>query len=230
MHHDDLTQGRYHAALGVWIRARAPFRGTPKPALFLDRDGVIVRETNYLCCADDVLMIDGAAELIAAVNRAGIPLIVVTNQAGIGRGYYGWDGFEDVENEIKRQLDRSGAWIDAALACPFHPEAQAAWRHESHPARKPGPGMLLNAASLLNLDLSRSWIVGDHASDMAAGYKAGLRGGLHVLTGHGRNQREAVIGQLFGDFELRLGESISHAAALVSELCSKCVGATADPN
>lgn len=201
--------GRFHAESGIWIRAGNPLAGKPRPALFLDRDGVIVEETHYLSRVVDVVLIEGAGTIVADANRRGVPVVVVTNQAGIGRGYYDWEAFAAVEEEIAQQLARCDARIDAAFACGFYPE---------HPGRKPNPGMLLAAARMLNLDLARSWIVGDHASDIEAGANAGLRGGLHLLTGHGAGQREAAIRQRRDGFEVRPGESIADAAAIIEEL------------
>jgi len=201
--------GRFHEESGIWIRVGDPVAGRPKPALFLDRDGVIVEEKHYLSRAEDVVLIDGAGTTIAEANRRGVPVVVVTNQAGIGRGYYGWEAFEGVEEAVKRELARFDAKLNAVFACGFYPD---------HPARKPNPGMLLAAAQMLNLDLARSWIVGDHASDLEAGINAGLVGGLHLLTGHGAGQREAAIRQRREGFELRLGESIVDAAAIVEDL------------
>ena len=216
----ESTGGAFRSESGVWIRANAPFPGTARPALFLDRDGVIVAETNYLCSAKDVLMIEGASRIIGLANSRGIPVVVVTNQAGIGRGYFDWTAFQEVQQEIERQLELSGAWIDATLACPFHPEGRSPWRHDQHPARKPLPGMLHTASTLLNLDLSRSWIIGDHSTDIEAGFNANLRGALHVLTGHGHRERPVALGRLREGFDLRLGDSILDGIPLVDLLAN----------
>ena len=176
--------GRFHEDTGIWIRAANVVTGQLKPALFLDRDGVIVEEKHYLCRAEDVVLIEGAGNTIAGANHRDVPVVVVTNQAGIGRGYYDWGAFEAVEEAVARELARFNAKLDAVFACGFYPE---------HPARKPSPGMLLAAAQMLHLDLHRSWIVGDHSNDMEAGFNAGLAGGLHLLTGHGTAQRDAAI-------------------------------------
>jgi D-glycero-D-manno-heptose 1,7-bisphosphate phosphatase len=202
--------GRFHEDCGIWIRSRDAFAGKPLAALFLDRDGVVVEERHYLSRPEDMALIPGAADIIAEANRREIPVVLVTNQSGIGQGFYGWGAFETVQEAVERELARFGAGLDAVLACPFYPE---------HPARKPQPGMLLAAARMLNLDLAASWIVGDHARDMEAGYNAGLRGGLHVLTGHGAGQREAALGvidqQLWTGFDLRLGNSILDAMPII---------------
>lgn len=210
--------GRYHPDLGMWIRAAAPATGGPRPALFLDRDGVIIEDPGYLARASDVALIPGAGAVIGLANRRGVPVIEVTNQAGIARGYYGWKEFLDVEAALGERLDAEGARIDAAFACPYHRDGIHSWAHPAHPGRKPRPGMLLAAAQLLNLDLRQSWIVGDKLADLQAGANAGLQGGLHVLTGHGREHRESVAAAVFEGFDLRLGESIRDASALLERM------------
>lgn len=207
--------GRFDDELGIWMRLCAPLPGEPRPALFLDRDGVIVEDSGYLSRVSDMVMIPGAADVIAAANRLGLPVIEVTNQAGIARARYQWQEFLDVESALAHELAKGGAAVDAAFACPFHRDGVAPWAHPAHPARKPRPGMLLAAGRLLNLDLSKSWIVGDQEGDLAAGRNAGLRGGFHVLTGHGREQRQTVLGQKTETFDLRLGDSIWDVAPLL---------------
>ena len=188
---------------------------TPRPALFLDRDGVIVEDPGYISRASDLKLVAGAAQVIAAANRRGVLVVEVTNQAGIGRGYYTWDEFAEVEEELASLLAREGAARDAILACPFHHEAAPPWMHPAHPARKPSPGMLLAAGRLLNLDLRKSWIVGDKLDDLKAGYQAGLAGGLHVLTGRGSGERQAVEEWKPDNFRVLLGSSICDAARLI---------------
>lgn len=207
--------GCFDEVRGIWVCASTPAAAEPRPALFLDRDGVIVEDPGYLCRAGDLRMIPGAGELIASANRRGIPVIEVTNQAGIGRGYYTWKEFAEVEEALAQMLAISSAYIDAIFACPYHRDGVPPWVDPAHPARKPQPGMLFAAEKLLNLDLRASWIVGDKLSDLEAGYHAGLRGGLHVLTGTGARHRPAVTQWKPENFDLRLGESIRDAEALL---------------
>jgi D-glycero-D-manno-heptose 1,7-bisphosphate phosphatase len=208
------VRGCFDEAVGIWVWAARPAASEPRPALFLDRDGVIVEDPGYLCRPGDLRMIGGATTLIASANRRGIAVVEVTNQAGIGRGYYTWQEFAAVEEALTRMLADSGAYVDAILACPYHREGVAPWAHPTHPARKPSPGMLFAAKKLLNLDLRASWIVGDKLSDLEAGYHARLRGGLHVLTGKGSHHRPAVAQWKPENFDLRLGESIGDAEGL----------------
>jgi D-glycero-D-manno-heptose 1,7-bisphosphate phosphatase len=208
--------GCFDEALGIWVWAAPHSASEPQPALFLDRDGVIIEDPGYLCRAAAVRVIEGAAALIAAANRRGIPVVEVTNQAGIGRGYYGWNDFVAVQEALAHLLGREGASLDAVFACPYHRDGISPWDHPAHPARKPRPGMLLAAERLLCLDLGRSWIVGDKLADLQAGYHAGLRGGMHVLTGEGSRERAAVTQWAPENFELRLGDSISDAEGLLA--------------
>ncbi|MFQ6018041.1 MAG: D-glycero-alpha-D-manno-heptose-1,7-bisphosphate 7-phosphatase [Kiloniellaceae bacterium] len=202
---------------GNWCQVLRPEAATGPlgaAALFLDRDGVVVEEVGYLHRPDDVRLVPGAAAVIAAANRADLPVVVVTNQAGIGRGLYGWADFAATQERIIAELVRAGAVLDMVLACPYHPEARPPYRHPDHPCRKPRPGMLRRAAARLGLDLAGSWIIGDHASDLEAGRAAGLAGGLHVLTGYGAAERDAAAGLATARFRIRLGESIADALDL----------------
>lgn len=202
----------------MWVRVPGGATASPRAALFLDRDGVIVEDPGYLCRPADTILIPGAAEVIGRANRRGIPVIEVTNQAGIGLGYYGWDQFLEVEDALAVELARAGAAINAVFACPFHPDGIVPWAHPAHPARKPRPGMLLAAKRFLNVDLGSSWMVGDKQGDLLAAHNAGLRGGLHVLTGHGAKHRQAVLTWRPAEFEVRFGDSIRDAVGLLEGL------------
>jgi D-glycero-D-manno-heptose 1,7-bisphosphate phosphatase len=214
------AQGRFNDELGIWIRNTRSHDTSFRPALFLDRDGVIVEDQGYLCRCEDVVLLPGAASLIALANRRGVPVVQVTNQSGIGRGYYGWDEFREVERALTRQLASSGATIDAVFACPYHPDGVPLWAHPAHPARKPRAGMFLAAQQFANVDLQHSWIVGDKMEDLLAGYYAGLSGGLHVLTGHGPEHREAVRAWHPPEFRVLCDDSIKDAAGLIDLLSS----------
>ncbi len=195
--------------------------GPPRPALFLDRDGVIVEDVHHLRRPADVRMDADAAPIIARANAAGVPVVVITNQSGIGLGLFTWQDFLDVQARILAELADAGAWIDAVFACPNHPAADPPYGHPDHPCRKPNPGMLLRAAACLPIDLSRSWVVGDRWRDLEAGRRAGLAGGL--LVGEGRDEGEAATGPEDDAFRAivadrrfihRRGHSIADAAVL----------------
>ena len=200
---DCLTPAGSLDAEGVWREAKADLSWAQgRPALFLDRDGVVVEEVNYLCRAEDVSLLAGAAGFIAEANRRGIPVIVASNQAGIARGYFAWPAFHQVQAELDRRLRTAGAHVDLTLACPHYPD---------HPDRKPRPGMFQKAAQLAGIDLARSWVIGDKASDLEAGRSAGLAGGVLVLTGHGPDHREAALALATPAFPVSVENSIGEA-------------------
>ncbi len=205
-------------ATGIWAQVlRPPPGGAPRPALFLDRDGTMLEEVEYLHRVEDVCWIAGAPRVVAEANRRSIAVVIATNQAGVGRRYFGWEAFAVVQEKIIRDLAEEGAFVDAVYACPHHGEAKAPYNHPSHPARKPNPGMLLGAAGDLGLDLARSWIIGDRAGDIGAGLRAGIAGGLHVLSGHctDSGERQAALA-LGGDgFEVLADATIADALECV---------------
>lgn len=150
-----------------------------KPALFLDRDGVINVDHGYVYTPDKFEFIEGIFELVRAANRAGYHVVVVTNQAGIGRGYYNVADFFALTNWMKVRFAEHCGTIDAVYFCPYHPEhGIGVYRRESN-FRKPAPGMLLQAERELGIDLSRSIFVGDKLTDMAAGRAAGIGTLIH---------------------------------------------------
>ncbi len=197
-----------------WL-LRPPDRSDSMPALFLDRDGVIVEEVGHLGRSESVRLIAGASEAIARANGLGVPVVVVTNQAGIGKGYYDWRAFESVNNEMIRRLAEGGAWLDAIFACPFHADALPPYQADAHFGRKPDPGMLLRAGRDLNLDLRVSWVVGDTLGDILAGRRAHLEGAVLVLTGHGGRDRDKAIAMSDGDFPILVAATLGGAAEMI---------------
>lgn len=179
-----------------------------KPAVFLDRDGTLNEEVDYLCVPEQLVMIPGAAAAVARLNAKGIPVVVVTNQSGIGRGKYGWQDFTAVMSRMGTLLALENAWIDAVYASPHHEKGQGEYAVEDHPDRKPNPGMLLRAAEEHDLDLAGSWMVGDKAIDLEAGRRAGCRVAL-VRTGYGAQ----VDGSLADLVASDLAEAVDHILA-----------------
>jgi D,D-heptose 1,7-bisphosphate phosphatase len=139
---------------------------TPRPGVLLDRDGTIIVDYGYVGSVDRVEFIDGAAEAIAGLNQAGIPVALITNQSGVARGFYGIDDVQAVHDYIAEYLHERGAHIDLYLYCPFHPDGVVGAFARPSDDRKPGPGMALAAADALNLDLTASWVVGDRPEDV----------------------------------------------------------------
>jgi D-glycero-D-manno-heptose 1,7-bisphosphate phosphatase len=156
-----------------------------KPAVFLDRDGTINQEVSYLNSLAELRLIPGAAEAIASLNAAGFKVVVVTNQAGIGRGYCREADLHSIHTAIQQQLQEVGGRIDGFYYCPHHPTAGLGEYRIECSCRKPAPGMLRRAALEMNLDCDASYMVGDHIKDIQAGKAVGCRT-LLVRTGYGR--------------------------------------------
>src|SRR5712691_10516702 len=154
------------------------------PAVFIDRDGTLTEEVGYVNHPKRLRLLPRTGEAIRRLNTAGVPAVVVTNQAGIARGYFTEDLLDAVNAELRAQLAAAGAQLDGLYVCPHHPtEGQPPFRMSCE-CRKPKPGMLLQAASDLDLDLRRSFMIGDKGSDLEVAPVIGARGIL-VLTGYG---------------------------------------------
>ncbi|QKC95424.1 D-glycero-beta-D-manno-heptose 1,7-bisphosphate 7-phosphatase [Mesorhizobium sp. NZP2298] len=166
---------------GVWIE-RIGDRVFPQhvPALFLDRDGTINIDTDYPSDPAEIELRPQMLPAIAAANEARIPVVVVTNQSGIARGYFGWSVFAAVNGRVLDLLHDQGVFVDMVLACAYHEAGFGPLGVSDHPMRKPNPGMLIEAAKRLGIDLGRSLIVGDKLADMQAGRRAGLPQGWLV--------------------------------------------------
>lgn len=159
-------------------------------AVFLDRDGVLNEELGYASDPSGLELIPGAADAIRALNEHSIPVIVVTNQAGVARGYYPESQVSVFHDALNRELLEHGAHIDAFYYCPHHPTAGQGKYAVDCDCRKPKPGLLLRAAKDFNLDLKRCAVIGDKASDIGAGVSVGSTTVL-VMTGHGEKHRAA---------------------------------------
>ncbi len=163
-----------------------------RPAVFLDRDGVLVDELDFLTDPDALRLYPGVPEAVHELNSRGWVVVVVTNQSAVARGLLDERGLGEIHERLRQRLAQGGAHLDAIFYCPHHPEAgQGAYRCACD-CRKPAPGLLTRAARLLGLDLSRSWIVGDSARDLEAGVAAGVRGIL-VATGKGGRERARLV-------------------------------------
>jgi D-glycero-D-manno-heptose 1,7-bisphosphate phosphatase len=160
------------------------------PAVFLDRDGTLMREVNYCSDPQQVEILPGVPEALVQLKKAGFKLVVISNQAGIGRGYFTEAQYRLVEAEVERQV--FPAKFDAVYFCPDHPERATA-------RRKPAPGMVWEAQRDHNLDLARSYFVGDKAIDIECGRNAGVQTIL-VRTGYGANEAHAHPDWIAEDF------------------------------
>jgi len=144
-------------------------------AVFLDRDGTVIRDPGYLADPAGVELMPGAADALRALAEGGYRLVVVTNQSGVARGLLTEETLQAVHDELRRRLAAAGVRLDGVYYCPYHPEAPIERYAVDSDLRKPRPGMLLQAARELDLDLPVSWMIGDSGRDVEAGQRAGCR-------------------------------------------------------
>lgn len=152
------------------------------PAVFIDRDGTINVNVHHLHRVEDLQLIPGAAQAIATLNTAGYPVIIITNQSAIARGLLTEQGLTHIHTELTHQLAKQNATLNGIYHCPHHPDYG---EKVTCACRKPNPQMLQQAAADHNLDLTRSFMVGDSLSDLQAGWNAGCQSAL-VRTGYGK--------------------------------------------
>ena len=156
-------------------------------AVFLDRDGTINQEVGYLDKADKLVLIPGVFEAVRLINESGMKAVVISNQAGVAKGLFTETFVRQINGQIQSLLVEKGALIDRFYYCPHHPsEGVDPYRKICH-CRKPEPGLLEQAAGDLDIDLSESYMIGDHLRDVETAHRVGAKGVL-VLTGHGSDQ------------------------------------------
>jgi D-glycero-D-manno-heptose 1,7-bisphosphate phosphatase len=146
-----------------------------RSALFLDRDGTLVYPRRYPSSPQELLLYEGIGAALKAFQDAGFCLVIVTNQAGIARGYFTEEDLQCMHAYLSQELAKSGVFLDAIYYCPHHPDGVVPELAIRCDCRKPQPGMLLRAAKDLELDLQSSWFVGDILDDIEAGNRAGCR-------------------------------------------------------
>lgn len=152
--------------------------------VFLDRDGTINEEVHYLHRPEDLKLLPGAGEALKKLRDAGFKLVVITNQAGVARGYYGCQDVERLHEYMNQKLREQGAWIDEFFYCPHHPEHGVGIYKKNCRCRKPGIGMFEMAEKKFPVDKSHSYMIGDKMIDVQAGVNYGVPGIL-VGTGYG---------------------------------------------
>ncbi|MGC8886838.1 MAG: D-glycero-alpha-D-manno-heptose-1,7-bisphosphate 7-phosphatase [Verrucomicrobiia bacterium] len=160
-----------------------------KKAVFLDRDGVIIEEKNYLHKIEDVVFIKNAAAALKQLQNAGFLLIIVTNQSGVGRGYFTMEDVNKVNEFIKSQLKKEGVHINEIYVAPEAPGQPSV-------GRKPSPAFLFEARDKFQIDLSKSFVVGDKLADIECGWNAGVKKSILVLTGYGKKTQAEYADRL----------------------------------
>lgn len=168
-------------------------------AVFLDRDGVINQDTGYVSQVDDFHFIDGAIEALQLLKKKGYCLVVVTNQSGIARGYFTEEAFMLLTEWMDWSLADRDVDLDGIYYCPHHPDATVEAYRQQCDCRKPAPGMLLDAAKHLKLDMAASYLVGDKLSDLQAAKAAGV--GHPMLVKSGQPLAEADVNQAEAVYE-----------------------------
>jgi len=160
-------------------RAASHHRGRVRPGVLLDRDGTIIVDHGYVGAVEQVQLIDGSADAIARFNRAGVPVVVVSNQAGVARGHLTVEDVEAVNARVAELLLQHGAHVDRFFFCPYHPDGDVPSFARASEDRKPRPGMAIAAAAALDLDLAASWVIGDRPEDIGLAEQVGA-GAIYV--------------------------------------------------
>ena len=191
----------------------------PRPAVFLDRDGVINKETGYTHKVDDFHFVDGVFAACRELSKTGYRLIVITNQAGIARGYYTEADFHQLTKWMLDKFRQQGIEIDDVYYCPHHPVHGVGDYRRDCDCRKPAPGMILRAAQEHSLNLQRSILVGDKITDIEAGRAAGVGCCVLVRTGHPITNKD--LDKADAVFDDLPGVS---SALVNNQLCADCNG------
>ena len=177
-----------------------------RPAVFLDRDGTINEEMGYINHVSRLKLLPGVSDAIRLLNQAGVPAVVVTNQSGAARGYFPPELVTEVHRRLQTELAQDGAYLAGLYTCLHGPE-------DNCPCRKPKPALILQAARELDLDLARSYLVGDRYRDVETAANAGVKGIL-VLTGYGRGEYQHLRG-LSPAQPVYVAEDLADAAAWI---------------
>lgn len=182
-----------------------------QPAVFLDRDGTLVYPRHYPSRPEELCLYENIGPGLRKLQRAGYRLVVITNQAGIARGYFTGDDLRLMHEYLTTKLEYLGVRLDGIYFCPHHPEGAIPELAIRCHCRKPAPGMLLAAAADLDINLARSWLVGDILDDVEAGHRAGCRS---ILVDLGTEQRPGQ-GARYPDF---IARDTAHALRIISSV------------
>lgn len=188
--------------------------------IFFDRDGTLLEERNYLSDPAQVALIPGAAEAVRMARAAGYLAVVLTNQSGVGRGYFRMQDVEAVHRRMEEMLAAEGARLDGIYICPHAPEEDCA-------CRKPRTGLVERAALELGIDLSRSWMIGDKAADIELAANAAMKSVL-VMTGYGEASASGVSATILAPDVLAAVRGILAATAAEGAKAPEAPGSEAD--
>lgn len=200
----------------IW---RAPDHATPRvgPVLFIDRDGVVIVDQDYLADPAGVELLPGVPAALAKAAAAGFALVGISNQSGLGRGRFGFAELESVMRRVDEVLAGAGVMLDAMYYCPHAPA-------DGCRCRKPGPGLLEEAAAAFTWEPAASWVIGDKASDVALGRRHGL-GAVLVGTGYGAHERSLVDEAWPGDVRVLHAADLAGAVAAITGSAGRGPGA-----
>ena len=163
-----------------------PSKKTKRKAFFLDRDGVLIKEKHFISDPKDVYLEKGVLKFFHHLYELKIPIVIVTNQSGISRGFFNWDDYEKITKRMIYLVGEKNPII-AIFANGLGPDSSfKGWR-------KPSPEMINVASNMLDIDLGNSFLIGDRLSDVEAGFNAGIKNLIHLKTGHGVKEREMVL-------------------------------------
>lgn len=189
-----------------------------QPAAFIDRDGTINEQMGYINHLSRFKLIPGAPEGIRLLNDLGFLVIVISNQSGVARGYYPIDLVHQIHDLMRRTVEKeANATIDAILFCPHHPEGTVSEYAVECDCRKPKTGLIQRACTDFDIDLARSFVIGDMASDMELAKRAAL-GGIMVETGYGLGEIDFILPKKRLDITF-IAEDLLHAARFLQERC-----------
>jgi len=163
-----------------------------RPAVFLDRDGTINEQVGYLNHKSRFRLLDGVPEAVRMLNREGYRVVVVSNQSGVARGYFPLSLVHEVNDYMKALLEAQGAFLDDILFCPHHPEGSVPAYAVSCKCRKPGTGLIEKALGRFEIDLARSYVIGDQCTDVEMARRAACRG-IMVQTGYGMGESKYLL-------------------------------------
>jgi D-glycero-D-manno-heptose 1,7-bisphosphate phosphatase len=164
---------------------------TLNKAVFLDRDGTIIEDTGYISAPEEVKFIPGAIEAVKKLNQAGYKVIIISNQSGVARGILNEAMLQSIDKTMHRKILNGGAHIDGSYYCPHHPEHGVYPYRQYCECRKPHPGLIKKATREHEIDLSKSFMVGDKATDIETGKRAGVKT-LFVLSGRGAEETKEL--------------------------------------